>query len=97
MIRISVMYPKPAKFDFDYYKAKHMKLVHNLMDSYGLVESEVNKGVGDDSPFVAVGHLIFNSMEDMQRALQDHDPELAADLVNFTNAKPQFQISEILE
>ena len=96
MIRISVMYPKPAKFDFDYYKDKHMKLVHKLMDSYGLVKSEVNKGVGD-SPFAAVGHLIFNSMEDMRRALQDHDPELAADVVNFTDVKPQFQISEILE
>lgn len=96
MIRISVMYPKPAKFNFDYYKGKHMKLVHKLLDSYGLVSSEVNRGVGE-SPFVAIGHLIFNSMEDMQKALQDHDPELAADVVNFTNAKPQFQISEILE
>ncbi len=96
MIRISVMYPKPAKFDFDYYKNTHMKLVHKLMDSCGLVKSEVNKGVGD-SPYVAVGHLIFNSMEEMQQALQDHDPELAADVVNFTDAKPKFQISEILE
>ena len=96
MIRISVMYPKPAKFDFDYYINKHMKLVHKLLDSYGLVKTEVNKGVGA-SPFVAVGHLIFNSMEDMQKALQDHDPELAADLENFTDVKPQFQIGEILE
>ena len=96
MIRISVMYPKPAKFDFDYYINKHMKLVHKLLDSYGLVKTEVNKGVGA-SPYVAVGHLIFNSMEDMQKALQDHDPELAADLENFTDVKPQFQIGEILE
>jgi uncharacterized protein (TIGR02118 family) len=73
-----------------------MKLVHKLLDSCGLVDSEVNRGVGE-SPFVAVGHLIFNSMEDMQKALQEHDPELAADVVNFTDAKPQFQISEILE
>lgn len=96
MIRISVMYPKPAKFDFDYYKDKHMKLVHKLLDPCGLVKSEVNKGVGD-SPFVAVGHLIFNSMEEMQKALQDHDSELAADVINFTDVNPQFQISEILE
>ena len=44
MIRISVMYPKPAKFDFDYYKNKHIKMVHKLLDSYGLVKSEVNTG-----------------------------------------------------
>ena len=96
MIRISVMYPKPAKFDFEYYQDKHMKLVHKLLDSYGLVKTEVNKGIGG-SPYVAVGHLIFNTMEEMQQALQDHDPELAADVVNFTDVKPQFQLSEILE
>jgi hypothetical protein len=32
----------------------------------------------------------------MQKALQAHDPELAADVVNFTDVKPQFQVSEII-
>jgi hypothetical protein len=45
---------------------------------------------------MAIGHLIFKSPEDMQKGLQAHDPELAADLVNFTDAQPQFQISEIV-
>ena len=96
MMRISVLYPKPGKFNFDYYKTKHMALVHKLLDPFGLVQTEVNRGVGD-SPFVAVGHLIFNSGESMQKGLQAHDPELGADLVNFTDIKPQFQVSEILE
>jgi uncharacterized protein (TIGR02118 family) len=96
MIRVSVMYPRGKRFDFDYYADKHMKLVHKLLDSFGLVESEVNKGIGD-SPFMAIGHLVFKSAEDMQKGLQAHDPELAADLVNFTDAQPQFQISEIIE
>ena len=96
MIRVSVLYAKGGKFDFDYYKTKHMNLVHRLLDPFGLVQTEVNKGVGD-LPFVAVGHLVFKSVEDMQKALQAHDPELAADLVNFSNIQPQFQISEILD
>lgn len=95
MIRVSVMYAKGAKFDFDYYVKTHMKLVHDLLDPFGLVQTEVNKGVGD-SPFVAIGHLVFNTLEDMQRGLAEHDPKLAADVVNFTDAKPQFQVSEIL-
>jgi len=74
---------------------KHMKLVHKLLDSYGLVKTEVDKGIGA-VPFVAAGHLLFKTIEDMQRALKDHDPELAADLVNFSDVKPQFQISEII-
>jgi uncharacterized protein (TIGR02118 family) len=90
------MYPQPGKFDFDYYAQKHMQLVHKLFDPYGLIKSEVDKGIGP-APFVAVGHLIFKNMEDMQKGLQAHDPDLAADLENFTNIKPQLQLSEILE
>jgi uncharacterized protein (TIGR02118 family) len=90
------MYPKGGKFNYTYYAKNHMQLVHKLLDPFGLVSSEVNKGVGD-SPFMAIGHLVFNTMEDMQKGLQAHDPELAADLVNFSDVKPQFQISEIIE
>ena len=95
MIRVSVMYAAGGKFDFNYYVTKHMQLVHNLLDPYGLIKTEVNKGVGD-SPYMAIGHLTFNTIDDMQKGLQAHDPKLAADLVNFTDVKPQFQVSEIV-
>lgn len=95
MIRISVMYAQGGKFDFDYYVKTHMALVHKLLDSYGLVKSEVDKGIGD-SPYIAIGHLIFKNAEDMNKGLQAHDPKLAADLVNFSDIKPQFQVSEII-
>ncbi len=95
MIRVSVLYPQGGKFDFDYYVNKHMKLVHKLLDSFGLVKTEVDKSVGT-APYIAVGHLIFNTIEEMQKGLQAHDPELAADLVNFSDVQPQFQVSEII-
>jgi len=95
MIRVSVLYPQGGKFDFDYYMNKHMKLVHKLLDPYGLVKSEVDKGIGD-APYVAAGHLIFQNPENMQKGLQAHDPELAADMVNYTDIKPKFQVSEII-
>ena len=95
MIRVSVLYPRPGKFDFEYYAKEHMKIVHRLLDPFGLVESEVNKGV-ESAPYLAVGHLVFKTIEDMQRGLEAHDPELAADMVNFTDIQPQFQVSEIL-
>jgi len=96
MIRVSVLYPRPGKFDFGYYAKSHMSLVHKLLDPFGLVKSEVDKGVGD-APFVAVGHLIFDTVENMQKGLQAHDPKLAADLINFTDIRPQFQVSEIID
>ena len=64
-------------------------------DRFGNLLVEINKGVGD-SPYMAIGHLVFNTMNEMQKGLQAHDPELAADVANFTDAKPEFQISEIL-
>jgi uncharacterized protein (TIGR02118 family) len=95
MIRVTVLYPRPGKFDFDYYAKEHMQLVHKLLSPFGLVKSEVDKGL-ETSPYIAVGHMIFNSIQDMQKGLQAHDPDLNADLVNFTDIQPQFQISEII-
>ncbi len=95
MIRVSVLYAQGGKFDFDYYANNHMKLVHRLLDPFGLVKTEVDKGM-ESAPYAAIGHLVFKSKEDMQRGLHAHDPELAADLVHFSDIKPQFQISEII-
>ena len=96
MIRVSVLYPnKGGKFNFDYYVTKHMSLVHKYLDPMGLVKTEVNKGVGE-APYIAVGHLVFSSLEEMQKALEAHDAKFVADLVNFTDIKPQFQVSEII-
>jgi uncharacterized protein (TIGR02118 family) len=47
MVRISVLYPNEPgkKFDHDYYVNKHMKLVRDRLTSFGLVRTEVDKGV----------------------------------------------------
>lgn len=102
MIRVSVMYPNTGeKFDFDYYVNQHMALARRLLEPYGLEQTQVDRGIGSvgpgaEAPYVAVGHLIFNSPEKMQKGLEAHDPDLAADVPNFTTISPEFQISEII-
>ena len=103
MIRVTVSYTnKPGgKFDFDYYINKHMKLVKEKFGPMGLVKTEVDKGLaggapGAPAPYVAIGHMVFNSIEDFLKADQVHSKELGADVPNFTNIEPQFQISEIV-
>lgn len=102
MIRVSVMYPNNGgSFKMDYYLNNHKPLVHKLLDKYSLVRMDVDKGVGTaqpgaPAPYIAVAHLVFDNVEAMQKGLQTHDPELAADLVNFTDIQPLFQISEIM-
>jgi uncharacterized protein (TIGR02118 family) len=102
MIKATVLYPAgEGKFDMDYYLNSHIPFTENLLKPFGLVRVEVDKGIagggpGEAAPFVAMAHLVFNSIEDFQNATQTHDADLAGDVKNFTTLTPFFQISEIM-
>jgi uncharacterized protein (TIGR02118 family) len=42
-----------------------------------------------------MGHLLFDSVEAFQSALAAHGPTLLADIPNYTNTQPAFQVSEV--
>ena len=103
MIRMSVFYPagEGKKFDLDYYVKKHMGLVRQRIGGMGLLKIEVDKGMaggapGAPAPFACIGHLYFNTADEFQKAMGAHGKEFVADVPNFTNIQPQFQISEVL-
>ena len=80
MIRVSVLYPNEAekKFDHDYYANQHLPLVKELLGET-LLRAEVDRGVGSaepgaPAPFVAVGHLTFDSLDDFQTAFLSWRP-----------------------
>lgn len=103
MIRVSVFYPQTegARFDHDYYARKHMPLVREKLEPFGIVRAEVDRGVaggpGEPAPFVAAGHLIFDSLDQFQQAFASVGAELMADIPNYTDIEPQFQLSEIVD
>ena len=104
MIRITVLYPnnEGSKFDHDYYANTHFPMVAEKLTPLGLVSGEVNVGLaggapGAPAPFVAVGHLMFNSIEEFQNGFGVHGEELMGDLPNFTDIEPIIQISEVVE
>lgn len=103
MIKASVLYPSDGgRFDMEYYMNSHIPFAEKLMNPYGLVRIEVDKGIagggpGEPAPFVAMAHLVFNSVEEFQNGFKAHDAELAADVEKFTDIRPVFQISEILK
>ncbi len=103
MIRVSVMYPNQdgATFDHDYYRDKHMAIVRRTMGD-AVKRIEVDQGLagggdGQPAPYVAIGHIYFDSMESMQGAMAQGGGEAMADLPNFTNVQPQLLISETNE
>ena len=104
MIRLSVMYPRePGKrFDLDYYINRHIAMVHQKLDPLGvLVKTEVDKGLSTEevgeSPYVAIGHLYFNSLEDFQKGFADGAEEFLADETNYTDIQYVIQFSEIVK
>ncbi len=101
MINVSVQYPRRdgAKFDMEYYCAKHIPL---LRERYGSALKDVTVlqgmvgGLGDGpSPNVASAHLVFDSVEDFQAAFRPHAEEILADVANYTDISPVLEISEI--
>jgi uncharacterized protein (TIGR02118 family) len=103
MFKVSVMYPyeKGAKFDFDYYRTKHMALVEKHMKPFGLIKVGVDQGLsgGGDAPppYICVGHLYFNSRNSYEKATAQAGLLLRGDIANFITVKPIRLISEILD
>lgn len=101
MICVSVLYPHaPGKrFDHAYYEQKHRPLVMDRLAGNGIARYEILQGLsglgpGSESMFACTGNLYFNTVGDFQQAMATHGAELQADIPNFTDIQPQFQISE---
>ena len=103
MFKVSVMYPNEegARFDFDYYRTRHMALVAQHLRPFGLVKTEVNRGLsgggGLPAPYVCVGHLYFDASDGYERGITQAGPVLRGDIPNFTNVTPIRLISEVLD
>jgi uncharacterized protein (TIGR02118 family) len=101
MIKISVFYPNSAgaKFDMNYYVSKHLPMVQKkLGTALKGVAAEQGIAGGDPgvaAPFIAVGHLMCDSVETFQSAFAPHASEIMADVPNYTNVQPTIQISEV--
>ncbi len=102
MINVSVLYPSKegSKFDLDYYCNTHIPMVEQKLGTAlkGVtVESGLSGGLPESSPpYVAIGHLLFDSLEAFIEAFSPHAEVLEGDIPNYTNIKPIIQISEVI-
>jgi uncharacterized protein (TIGR02118 family) len=101
MIKVSVMYPRDpdSKFDMTYYLNSHVPLVLQRLGSAvkGVAVEEGLGGMQPESPpaYVAMGHVLFESVEAFQKSFAPHAEELLGDIPNYTNIQPTIQISEV--
>ncbi len=101
MIKVSVFYPNTpgSTFDMSYYVTKHMPMFGRLL-APALKGSAVEEGLAGGQPgapplYLAMGHLVFDSVEDFQTAWGPHAEAIVGDVPNYTNAQFAVQISEI--
>ncbi|WP_205603696.1 EthD family reductase [Cyclobacterium sp. SYSU L10401] len=94
MIKLSVFYPNGGDitFNMDYYFDRHIPLVRSLLGE-ACKGVEVEKGLAGlgepdtPAPYLVCGHLFFDSMGDLHKALNVNLDQMAGDIPNFTNAQ----------
>ena len=102
MIVVTVLYPKTGQshFDHDYYLQRHVPLVRERWESFGLKEVRLLRGRatldGASPNFELIGELTFPSVEHIQNALGAHGAEIVADIAKFTNIQPLLQVNDLL-
>lgn len=103
MIRVTVLYPHDPskKFDFDYVVNNHLPMVQRLLGPIGLQSAGIDKGISTadpnaPAPYVALNHLLFNTVEEVHQGFMTHGSEIMSDIKNYTDITPQIQISEIV-
>jgi uncharacterized protein (TIGR02118 family) len=101
MIKVSVLYPSgdDATFDHQYYLDSHIPMVAELLGEK-LKDVTVDRGLGGGAPgaappYLAMAHLVFDSVEDFQAAMGPHSEQIGRDVPNYTNTTAILQISEI--
>lgn len=101
MVKVSVLYPNraDAKFDMMYYLNHHIPMVRRLLGS-ALKGVSVEQGIsgeepGSPAPYVAMGHLVFDSVEAFQTSFGPHAQAITEDIPNYTNSEPVVEISEV--
>jgi uncharacterized protein (TIGR02118 family) len=101
MIKVSVLYPsgEGTKFDIDYYCTSHMPMVQQKLGaackSVAVDHGLAGGAPGAPPPYVAIGHLFFDSLEAFHAAFAPHAQAIMGDIANYTNAQPVLQFSEV--
>ncbi|MDB5956140.1 EthD family reductase [Ramlibacter sp.] len=102
MIKVSVLYPQSAgaRFDHAYYRDRHMPMVKDKLGG-ACLHYTVDQGVaggapGAPAPFTAMCHIYCKSLPDFQQAMEPNAQAIMADVANYTDIQPVFQISEVV-
>jgi uncharacterized protein (TIGR02118 family) len=103
MIRLSALYPTEdgKNFNLDYYSNKHVPMVRKLLGN-ACKMATIEQGLSGLAPaskpaYAVMGHLYFDSIDDLQQSFGVHAETIVADIPNFTDIAPVVQIGEVIQ
>src|SRR3974390_1873828 len=90
-----------STFDWSYYLGPHLVVARHLLSSRGLIRIEVDRGIGAFPPgtpshYHAIGHLYFETMQQLATALAATAPDLIADQRKYFSGESVVQVSEVV-
>lgn len=101
MIKFSVFYPNQQgkRFDWNYYLEKHVPLVKQKFGDK-CKEIKIDAGMtnelsGQEAVYIAIFHILCDSVEDFKAGLTPHAQEIFADVANYTDIEPMTQLSRV--
>jgi uncharacterized protein (TIGR02118 family) len=100
MVKVTIFYPNSpgARFDMKYYTTRHMPMVQQKVSTCKGIAAEqglAGGSAGTPPIYIAIGHLLFDSVEAFETGFAPHAAEILADVPNYTNVQPQLQINQI--
>jgi len=101
MIKVSVLYEniEGKKFDMIYYCNRHIPMVKQKL-GIACKRVDIDQGLSGAQPgsapaFVAMAHLLFDSVDAFQKAFGPHAETIMGDIPNFTDIQPIIQLNEV--
>ena len=101
MIKVSVLYSNEEgkSFDMEYYVNRHMPMVQEKLGAAcrGVAAEQGLSGgePGSPAPYIAMGHMYFDTVEAFLDSFGPHAQSIGADLQNYTEIQPVIQVSEV--
>jgi uncharacterized protein (TIGR02118 family) len=99
MLNVMILYPRGEgkKFEKDYYKTNHIALLKERLEPLSVEIEFGSATMGMESPYFAVTHLRFKSIQHLAGKYFFNAHDLTEDQDKFTNIKPVYQVGEIEE
>nr|XP_001392934.2 hypothetical protein ANI_1_2188074 [Aspergillus niger CBS 513.88] len=88
-VNATVLYPKDAAFDLQYYFSNHMTLAVERWSLHGLKDWRVVQFTSSDAPFVVGAMFTWDSMNGLTEACKAEDSKaIFEDVPNFSDQEP---------